>query len=120
MRKIPNMYNYYLIILNVAQKYDCCGPAHSYMDSIIQAAIFGYARPTDLSIIIKSNQNLKYWNNFMEELKCPSYFMIPVDITKEVQGRSDAKTWKWIKAHKEEELSNQCTGFKYTKCDNIC
>lgn len=112
------MYNYYLIILNVTQIYNCCGPAHSYIDNIARAAIFGYTKLTDLSIIIKSNQSFEYWKKFMEDLKCPSYFMIPIDITKETFGRADSETWKWIKAHKEEELLNRCTGFKYTKCDN--
>lgn len=55
----------------------------------------------------------------MEELQCPSYFITSIDITKQIYGRAQLESWKWIEAHKEEELSNRCTGFKYTKCDNI-
>lgn len=114
------MYNYYLIITPPPFN-NCCGSIN-YVDNIIKAATYGYAKLTNTSIIIKSNQNLKYWFDFLENSSMNNgngYFIYEIDITKPYNGRSNKETWNWLTTNKEEILSQQCTAYKLIGCEEI-
>lgn len=108
-------YKYYLII--TPSPYNTCSGTIDYIKPIIDSATYGYAKLTDNSIIIKSNQDIEYWKNFFENYKDlnyhSGYFICHIDITKENNGRSDSKTWEWLRTNKKEILSTQCTAFEF-------
>ena len=108
-------YKYYLIITPSSIN-SCCGTT-DYIKPIIDSATYGYAKLTDNSIIIKSNQTLEYWKKFFEDYPGlnyrSGYFICNIDLTKDYYGRSDAKTWEWLRTNKEEILSKQCIAFEF-------
>lgn len=111
----------------------CCNQQYysnpDIIESIAKASTYGHVKLTKSSLIIRSNQNLKYWSDYIHDtLKCNLFHVMKFNIINDydsLTGYAYKDAWNWLKESRKDEIEkNTCKseskfGFGFEKCENV-
>ena len=110
---------YYLLIIHDPYKNVCNSIYDSILNNILKSATNGWCRLLNDSFIIKSTQQIKYWQDLiysMIEKDRQSYFLTEILLNNKA-GYIGESIWKWINAELKETEKTLCKNtFEVESC----